>query len=137
MDPHTVADVLEIEALCSTYNRAFDERRAEDWAACFTEDGFFERSNAGRSYQGRTELAALAAGYPVTGRHITAEHLTDVHGDEATHSCYLVYFDAEKDFAVDLFGVYSDHLVRVDGKWLFKERRLVVDERGAGGANGQ
>lgn len=122
-----IEDVEAIHQLCARYNLAFDERRAEDWAACFTEDGFFERSNAGRSYQGREELVGLARDYPVDGRHITAEHVTEVDGERATHRCYLVYFDRKRGFAVDLFGVYEDRLVKVDGEWLFSERRLAVD----------
>jgi uncharacterized protein (TIGR02246 family) len=121
-------DIEEIRRLTAEYNRAFDESRAEDWANCFTPDGFFERSNAGRSYQGREEIAELCRSYPVAGRHITGEHIIQVDGDTATQTCYLLYLDRNKNFAVDMFGVYNDELVRRDGKWLFKTRLLKVDE---------
>lgn len=124
----SLEDVEAIRQLTASYNRAFDEARSEDWANHFTEDGFFERSNAGRSYRGREEIAELSRSYPVRGWHVTVEHIITVDGDTAQQSCYLMFLDRDAGFTVNLFGVYSDDLVKIDGKWLFKRRLLKVDE---------
>jgi ketosteroid isomerase-like protein len=124
----SLEDVEAIRQLTASYNRAFDERRPEDWANHFTEDGFFERSNAGQSYRGRAAIAGLSRNYPVRGWHVTTEHIISVDGDTAHQSCYLMFLDRDQGFAVNLFGVYSDDLVKLDGKWLFKQRLLKVDE---------
>lgn len=123
-----IEDIEAIKQLTARYNRAFDEGRAEDWAGCFTPDGFFERSNAGRAYQGRDEIAGLCRSYPTSGRHVTSEHLITVEGDRATQTCYLQYLDRDNGFAIAMFGVYEDKLERQNGEWLFKERRLQVDQ---------
>jgi ketosteroid isomerase-like protein len=126
----SVEDVEAIRHLTASYNRAFDEDRAEDWANHFTEDGFFERSNAGRSYQGRAEIATLCSSfdYPVHGRHVTSDHMITVDGDTAKQTCYLMFLDRDAGFVVNLFAVYYDDLVKVDGKWLFKRRLCNVDD---------
>lgn len=124
----SLEDIEAIRRLTASYNRAFDESRHEDWANHFTEDGYFERSNAGQSYTGRAAIAELGRSYPVRGWHVTSEHIIDVDGDTAHQSCYLMFLDRDQGFAVNLFGVYSDDLVKVNGEWLFKRRLLKVDE---------
>jgi hypothetical protein len=125
-----IEDVEAIRQLTASYNRAFDEDRGEDWANHFTEDGFFHRSNASRSYAGRREIAEMvgASRYPVRGRHVTTDHIISVDGDTATQTCYLMFLDRGAGFKVNLFGVYSDDLVRVGDRWLFKRRLLHVDQ---------
>jgi uncharacterized protein (TIGR02246 family) len=127
----TIEDVEAIRQLTASYNRAFDEDRAEDWANHFTEDGVFERTNAGRSYRGRAEIAELCASfdYPVHGRHVTTDHIITVDGDTARQTCYLMFLDRDAGFTVNLFAVYVDELAKVNGKWLFTSRLCQVDER--------
>jgi uncharacterized protein (TIGR02246 family) len=126
----SIEDIEAIRQLTASYNRAFDEDRGEDWANHFTEDGFFERSNAGQSYRGRKEIAQLCSSfdYPIHGRHVTTDHMITVDGDTAKQTCYLMFLDRGAGFAVNLFAVYVDELVKVDGKWLFKSRLCNVDE---------
>lgn len=120
-------DYEAIRQLVARYNVAFDELDVEGWVNCFTEDGFFERSNAGRSYQGSEELRELLAGFPVKGRHVTTDFQIAVDGDHATMSCYLTYLDRAANHALMMFGVYADELRKVNGSWKFSTRRLEVD----------
>lgn len=120
-------DYEAIRQLVARYNRAFDDLDDQGWVNCFTEDGFFERSNAGRSYQGSAELAELISGFPVTGRHVTTDFQISVEGDTARMSCYLTYLDRANNHSIAMFGVYADELVKVGGNWKFKSRLLEVD----------
>jgi ketosteroid isomerase-like protein len=120
-------DIEAIKQLSARYNLGFDYVDVDRYLSTWTEDGFFERSNAGRSYQGHEELRELLTGFDVDGRHITTNFIIDVDGDTATQSAYLVYVDAKDAFKVVMFGVYSDELVRTDDGWKYKSRRLKVD----------
>ena len=126
----SIEDIEEIRQLTASYNRAFDEDRAEDWANHFIEDGFFERSNAGRSYRGRAQIQELCASfdYPVHGRHVTTDHMITVDGETAVQTCYLMFLNRDQAHVVNLFAVYYDELVKVEGKWFFKSRLCQVDE---------
>lgn len=120
-------DYEAIRQLVARYNRAFDDLDVQGWVDCFTPDGFFERSNAGRAYEGSEQLAELVSGFPVKGRHVTTDFQIALDGDKASMSCYLTYLDRANDHNVAMFGVYADELVNVAGQWKFKSRRLEVD----------
>ena len=121
-------DTEAIMQLTARYNRAFDYLDVEGYLATWTEDGFFERSNAGRSYQGHAELRELIETFGVNGRHLVTDFIVSVDGDTATQSCYLTYLDADNGYKTAMFGVYADELRRVNGQWKFSARRLKVDD---------
>lgn len=118
-----------IRRLAAEYNRAFDEGRADDWAECFTVDGVFHRSDT-QEYIGRQAIADLARSYPGEVRHVTSDYIIDVDSSmsEAKMTSYLLLFDKSENFALDLFGVYFDDVVKVDGKWKFKKRYLKTEK---------
>jgi len=120
-------DIEAIKQLTARYNRAFDTKDFEAFLATWTEDGFFERSNAQRSYRGIEQLREMLATFDVRGRHVTSDYIVEVDGDNAHQACYLTYLDVENDFGVALFGDYSDDLVRTADGWRFRARRLRVD----------
>jgi hypothetical protein len=127
MDETTIDDIEQIKRLSARYNLAFDYTDVDAYLACWTADGFFERSNAGRSYQGHEELRELLTTFPVDGRHITTNFIVDVEGDRAHQSAYLTYLDKANGFAVAIFGVYDDDLVREADAWKYSSRKLAVD----------
>jgi ketosteroid isomerase-like protein len=120
-------DIEAIKQLTARYNRAFDSKDFEGFLATWTEDGFFERSNAGRSYRGTEQLREMLATFDVRGRHVTSDYIVEVDGDSAHQACYLTYLDVADDFRVALFGDYSDDLVRTADGWRFRARRLQID----------
>jgi hypothetical protein len=121
-------DIEAIKQLTARYNRAFDSTDVGGYLATWTEDGFFERSNAGRSYQGHEELRELVSTFPVDGRHVTSDFIITVDGDRAESSSHLMYLDREQGFSVVMFGIYADEVVRTDEGWKFRSRRLQVHE---------
>jgi hypothetical protein len=120
-------DTEAIKQLTHRYNLAFDYGDVESYLECWTPDGFFERSNAGRGYRGHAELDELIRTFPVDGRHISTNFIIEVDGDRGKASSYLLYLDRAAGFAVSMFGVYDDTLVKTDSGWKFSERRLKVD----------
>jgi ketosteroid isomerase-like protein len=120
-------DIEAIKQLTARYNRAFDTKDIEAYLETWTEDGFFERSNAGRSYEGTDQLRELLETFEVRGRHVTSDFIIEVDGDTAKQACYLTYLDVENNFAVAIFGDYADELVRGSDGWRFRSRRLEVD----------
>ncbi|MGC1237418.1 MAG: nuclear transport factor 2 family protein [Acidimicrobiales bacterium] len=122
-------DFEAIQQLVSRYNIAFDDMDVEGWIECFTEDAYFNRSNAERSYRGHDELRELINEFSTTfkGRHITTNYDIHVDGDRATMSCYLQLLDRDNNHSVAMFAVYDDELRKVGGEWKFTQRLLQVD----------
>jgi ketosteroid isomerase-like protein len=125
----TMDDYEAIRQLVARYNVAFDNLDIEGWVDCFTEDAFFNRSNADRSYRGHDELRQLITEFSETfnGRHITTDFQIHLDGDVAKMSCYLQLLDRGNHHAVGMFAVYDDELRKVGGEWKFSQRLLEVD----------
>jgi 3-phenylpropionate/cinnamic acid dioxygenase small subunit len=124
-------DVEAIKQLSARYNLAFDHGDVEGYLATWTEDGYFERthSDATFRFRGRQELRGILAGYEVDGRHLTGNFIIEVDGDRATQSAYLTYLArGEEGFAITMFGVYADELVRTTEGWRYSARRLRIDD---------
>src|SRR5262245_11329077 len=134
--PH---DYIEIQQLVRKYAWALDggENYGYAYADLFTPDGVFLGMNqgpAGRSYQGRDVLAALArtpAGGPNNQRHFTMNHvITPRLGsgqapDTATGRVYVVMLDlgiVGKPNAVNHGGYYDDVYEKTSVGWRFKKR---------------
>ncbi len=119
-----MSDIDEIRQLTTRYNHARDALDTAAWLECWTEDGIYEREDVGQRLAGHEELASLFSGGAPAGRHVTSEHLIEVNGDTATQRCYLQYLDPANGHAVALFAIYEDELVRQDGRWRFRARRI-------------
>ncbi|AMM20013.1 hypothetical protein AX769_07355 [Frondihabitans sp. PAMC 28766] len=119
-------DVDAIRQLVALCGRAGDDDDVESWLACFTPDGSFGRSDTDVVHRGHDALRAMFTTYPVHGRHTTSDHIVDVDGDNASLTCYLTFLDAEHGFALRMFGIYHDVLVRTPSGWLLRDRRLEV-----------
>ena len=129
------ADRLEIVRLTALYSWALDVTRdAAAVAATFTEDGLFV-GDTGTASRGRAELMRhfertwerWAQRAPL--RHWTSNHVIEGDGDEATHACYILLLALEEGGPrVDRTGIYRDRLRRVQGRWLFAERHVSIDQ---------
>lgn len=119
-----IQDREEIRALLARYNHAIDAHRSEEWVGLFTDDGVFD--SGGRVLQGAAQLRAFADSVPPGLRHVVANELVDVRGDEATVSAYL-FILAGTPRSVVTVGVYDDEVRRVDGRWRFARRTFTPD----------
>jgi len=132
-------DRAEIENLSNRYMIAVDAGDIETVMATWAEDGVLEwvggvevgkeairkaMSNFGGARP--VNIPEGATSRPRT-RHQIINHVIDVNGDTAKTVAYwfaLTNNTPQKDVQLLYFGHYEDELVRQNGKWLFKRRKV-------------
>ena len=142
-------DRAEIEDLMARYLFALDFFDADAYAATFTEDGVLDWAMG--EIRGREAIRAEAGtmkakmaevfGPQVMIRHFATNIAISIRGDSA--EVRAAWFEAYHDGAgapprFGTFGHYEDRLARIDGRWLFKRRRIVnefIPGREAGPVN--
>jgi uncharacterized protein (TIGR02246 family) len=117
----------EIRELLARYCFALDEERFEDMAALFTEDGVWE--TAFGTGTGRAGIVAQALSFSKPNRprrvHLTTNIVIDLEGDTAKVRSYWQQFqNSATDPEIGSGGSYYDTLVKVDGRWFFRHRRI-------------
>ncbi len=132
-------DRAEIENLSNKYMVAVDAGDIETVMSTWAEDGVLEwvygvehgkaairKAMSGFGGARRVEIPEGATSRPRT-RHQIINHVIDVEGDTARTTAYwfaLTNNTPQKDVQLLYMGHYEDVLVRVDGKWLFKHRKV-------------
>ncbi len=132
-------DRAEIENLSNRYMVAVDAGDIETVMSTWAEDGVLEWVNgvergkaairkAMSNFGGarKVEIPEGATSRPRT-RHQIINHVIDVNGNTAKTIAYwfaLTNNTPQKDVQLLYFGHYEDQLVRVNGKWLFKVRKV-------------
>lgn len=133
-------DRAEIEELVTRYVTALDTLDADAYEGVFTEDGVYELPG-GVVHTGRaairkivTDLQAArdrneAAGTPSPRLyHVMSNSTIEIL--DATHARHQSYAQTVRaadngQFIVGFMGRYEDVLVKVDGRWLIRSRKLV------------
>jgi hypothetical protein len=124
-------DRLACQDLCARYAYNCDRDRSKV-ADLFTDDAVL--SLVGRTMRGREEIRKGMEPRPgVFTLHICPNAVIDFDGEDSAYgTTHLLSMGAEGDEA-DLplpapgprtGGIYYDRFRRVDGRWLFSERRL-------------
>jgi ketosteroid isomerase-like protein len=133
-------DRAQIENVSNRYMIAMDAGDIETVMSTWADDGLLEwvygtehgKAAIRKAMAGfvggaaRDPVAADATSRPRT-RHQIVNHVIDVDGDTAHTIAYWFAFTnktPQKDVQLLYFGHYEDVLVRVNGKWLFKERHI-------------
>lgn len=136
-----MASILEekdaIRDLMSAYCFHVDEGEFDQFAALFSSDGTFEPGPQGK-YQGRDAIRKfISSVVPLPGegparKHCTMNHMISVNGAEARASSYIIVVRAADGGGImtSLAGRYEDLLVKQDGQWRFKLRRIHFDITG-------
>jgi hypothetical protein len=146
-------DRAEIEDLMARYLFALDYNDLDTFIAMFTDDAVFDfargrvagKANileAVKSFKARIgEFYKDEDGNPAVLRHVLAHAAIRVEGDRAwTRSQWFEMANdgPGKSLKMGTFGIYEDKLERVDGRWLFSERRILnefLQGRESGPAN--
>jgi ketosteroid isomerase-like protein len=133
-------DRAEIANISARYMVALDAGDIDTVMSTWAEDGVLEwvrgvergkaairkaMSNFGGA-AAKSNLPQGAASRPRT-RHFIVNHVIDVNGDTAKTVAYWFNITNEtpqKDVQLIYFGHYEDELVRQNGHWLFKKRKI-------------
>jgi uncharacterized protein (TIGR02246 family) len=134
-----LVDRAEIQELVTRYITALDTLDADAYEGVFTEDGEYDVT--GNVYKGRpairkivTDLQASRARNEAAGvrspqlYHVMANSSIEIlDAENARHQCYAqtVRLADNNQFVAGFMGRYEDELVKVDGQWLIKSRKLV------------
>ncbi len=135
-----MASILEdkdaIRDLMSAYCFHVDDGEFDKFAGLFTGDGIFEPGPQGK-YEGRDAIRAfIASVVPVRGegparKHCTMNHMISVNGSEARANSYIIVVrESDDGIVTSLAGRYEDLLVKQDGEWRFKVRKIHFDITG-------
>ncbi|MEZ5742201.1 MAG: nuclear transport factor 2 family protein [Sphingomonadaceae bacterium] len=131
MTDEEAKDRLAIQNLLATATQAGDRRRADDYAACFTEDGVLELENG--AHEGREAIRAFMGGTTIINNpppsgaapSFIAHNLTTSaveftgDGEAEARTYWIVMSSAGPDHS----GFYVDRLRKVGGKWLLAHRK--------------
>jgi hypothetical protein len=128
-------DRLSIQNLYARYCAYLDTGNIEAWSQCFTEDGVFDtyQSWAGRKTileYGKKVLAGRADKPWMNGQHWNSNLIVEGDGAQARAICYLLVagkLRTNGEFAINIQGTYEDDLAKIDGRWLFKHRKVHFD----------
>jgi len=135
------ADRLAIRNLVDAWAHCADRRLAEQQAALFIDDGRVavysgnaEKASPLQVLQGRTELAnGFANGLKSydTTTHFNGQSTVTITDDHATGESYCLahhLFIEDGQRVLLIMSIrYLDIFARVGGKWLFAERKLIID----------
>jgi ketosteroid isomerase-like protein len=129
-DVSWMLDRARILELTARYNHCFDEGKADDYAALFTDDGVMEVAG-GPTTTGREALADMCRRSPRTIKHVTVDATVSVHGDRATQLVSLVVLNRSQKRTdqprLMSTGVYRDELARTPEGWRFSRRHVTLD----------
>jgi ketosteroid isomerase-like protein len=132
-----VADQLAIVSLLNQYCHVVDRGTVDEIAALFADDAILRPLHEGGDiFEGRAAIRAWFESYDKRvraarryRRHRISVPFITVKGDAATAECYLdssAVLIAEGVINVSA-GRYEDKLVKMDGRWFFKDRTIIIN----------
>jgi hypothetical protein len=137
-------DRAEIENVSNKYMVAVDAGDIETVMSTWAEDGVLNWVGGIENGKAaiRKAMSGFGGGRPQTipegatsrprTRHQIINHVIDVDGNTAKSTAYWFAFTngtPQGDVQLLYFGHYEDEMVRVNGKWLFKNRRVYNESR--------
>jgi hypothetical protein len=138
--PAEAADRLSIRELVEAYAHCADRRDAKGQTALFTKDTHFvvymdaKDPKPTQELNSRESLAPVFADlnkYAATMHFVGQSTILTLSGDRATGEAYTMAHHLTVDGAQRRLMIaalrYADAFVKVDGTWLFSERKLFVD----------
>src|ERR1700745_1519124 len=139
MSPNEVADRLAIRELVEAYAHCADRRDAKGQMALFTSDTHFvvymnaKDPKPSRELHSRGALASVFADlnkYTATMHFLGQTTVLTLTSDRGTGETYCMPHHLTVDGGKRQLMIaalrYYDTFVKVDGEWLFAERRLAV-----------
>ena len=139
LNPAEAADRLALRELFDAYAHCADRRDADGQKALFTADTRFavymngEGSEATYVLDGREALTPVFADlnrYEAT-THFNGQSTVTLDGDRATGESYTIahhlYTESGERKIMIACLRYLDSFAKIDGRWYFAERKLILD----------
>jgi ketosteroid isomerase-like protein len=118
-------DIEAIRTLDARYCRHLDDGNWDELIALFTEDGEFDGlSNPRGKAEMRAFFAGLADGGLTSFWHFITNLEIDIDGDMATARSFLWQPCVLDGVASIAAGRYTDTLVKQDGHWLYRVKKV-------------
>lgn len=139
ISPAEAADRLAIRELVDAYAHCADRRDADGQKALFTEDTRFvvymegEGSETTEEFHGREALTPVFENLRTyqTTTHFNGQSTVELAGERGTGESYCLahhLFERDGQRMIMIASLrYLDSFVKVDGRWLFAERELILD----------
>lgn len=122
-------DESAIRRLLSEYCHHYDDNRADEFAALFTDDATF--TIIGNTHAGRQAIhdnIALQKPGQDPGQHISFNYVIDVSPDRETARAWTDFCYLRRSghkYSITIAGRYFDRLVRNPDRWRFASRTIV------------
>jgi hypothetical protein len=139
LSPSEAADRLAIRELFDAYAHCADRRDAEGQKALFTADTRFAVYMGGEGSEPTYVLQGREALTPVfddlnryeTTTHFNGQSTVAIDGDRATGESYTIahhIFSEEGGRKIMVASLrYLDTFTKIEGRWYFAERNLILD----------
>jgi hypothetical protein len=131
MSELTTADRLAIEDTLRRYCHCIDRGRWEEFAELFTDDCRLDLSQVLGLYEGADGIRQFGETIRSVGlfmRHLLTNVVVRGDGACARTESYVLAITGPKGSAPQQStGIYEDELVKRDGRWLLRRRRLTLD----------
>ena len=126
MDLTTVENTLNIQQLYARYSDAIMRNDYETFGSCWRDDGYWLL--LGNEYRGKEAIVeAFTNAVAPTDfvMHLALSPLISLNGDKAkVRSQVQEILHFSDGGGMILLGNYNDELHKVDGQWLFSDRRI-------------
>ncbi len=131
-----MGDATEITNLLHTYAELMDAARFDDVGALMAHCTFFHADDDTAMVHGAEAIAdhyrsvnLVHADGSLRTKHVTTNPIIDVEGDAAgVRSMYTVFQQTDTlPLQPIIAGRYHDRFARMNGSWVFTERRFYVD----------
>jgi hypothetical protein len=123
-----MSDKFEITDLLNQYAVLLDLGRIDECTNLFSETASLElRIGIANGKNEIKELLLKILKFTTGKRHFISNTNSQIDGDNAKASCYLLVIDATNTPQVIMTGVYMDELIKEEGIWKIKNRKLLVD----------
>jgi uncharacterized protein (TIGR02246 family) len=128
MDLTTVEDTLNIQQLYARYSDAITRKDPETFGSCWSDDAYWLL--LGNEYRGKKTIVETYSN-SVAGTdfilHLASSPLISINGDMAkvrSQVQEILHFSGGG--AMIILANYNDELHKIDGQWLFADRRISV-----------
>ncbi|HLK12547.1 MAG TPA: nuclear transport factor 2 family protein [Candidatus Binatia bacterium] len=130
MSQLTADDRLAIGELLAAYCQHLDLGEWDAFCALFTEDARLDFGRVMGTHEGRAGIRAFAdtmKGLGLFMRHYVTNVVITGDGERARARSYVLALTGQPGQQSQTTGLYDDELVKVNGRWLLRARRALLD----------